>query len=200
MHRSENPELGTYARQHTDNACDDCDPVLIIPCLNPRFAGARDSAEVIMKSPSQTATVQSVPNPAAAPADGTEPSTAKPDNVVTLKQPKPTADSGTSTAAGTEPVTVPNVAAVAAPVGAAKGDDEVMRQPAPPAKVVDDPKAKWARLLGPAKLQWDKLTDAELLKTEGNEHRLATLVQQRYDIPRGDAYRQVKSFHEKQKA
>lgn len=152
-----------------------------------------------MKTPSQSATVQSVPNPAVAPVDGTEPITAKPDNVVILKQPKPITDSGTSTAAGTEPVTVPNAAAVAAPVGAAKGDDEVMSQP-PPAKVVEDPKAKWARLMGPAKLHWDKLTDAELLKTEGNEHRLATLVQQRYDIPRGDAYRQVKGFHEKQKA
>jgi uncharacterized protein YjbJ (UPF0337 family) len=153
-----------------------------------------------MKTPSQTATVQSVPNPAAAPVDGTETISAKPNNVVTLKQPKPVTDSDTSTAAGAEPVTVPNMAAVAAPVGAAKGDDEVMSQPPPPAKVVEDPKAKWARLMGPAKLHWDKLTDAELLKTEGNEHRLATLVQQRYDIPRGDAYRQVKSFHEKQKS
>lgn len=151
-----------------------------------------------MKKPSQTATVQPVPNPVAAPSNSTESSAARPDNVVMLKQPRPTADSDASTTTATEPVTVPNLTAVAAPVGAAKGDDDVMSQP--PAKVVDDPKAAWARLMGPAKLHWDKLTDAELLKTEGNEHRLATLVQQRYDIPRGDAYRQVKSFHEKQKA
>lgn len=61
-----------------------------------------------------------------------------------------------------------------------------------------DPVRQWASLIGPAKLRWKKLTDAELLKTAGNEHQLAVLVQGRYDIPRGDAYRQVKSFHDSQ--
>lgn len=60
--------------------------------------------------------------------------------------------------------------------------------------------APWANLIGPAKLHWEKLTPEELQKTEGNEHRLATLVQARYKIPRGDAYRQVKSFHAGQKS
>ncbi len=60
--------------------------------------------------------------------------------------------------------------------------------------------AAWANLIGPANLHWEKLTPEELQKTEGNEHRLATLVQARYKIPRGDAYRQVKSFHAGQKS
>jgi hypothetical protein len=63
-----------------------------------------------------------------------------------------------------------------------------------------DNKEKWKLLIGPAKLRWSKLTVVELQKTEGIEHQLAVLVQGRYDIPRGDAYRQVKSFHEAQKA
>jgi hypothetical protein len=63
----------------------------------------------------------------------------------------------------------------------------------------EDPKARWQQLIGPAKLRWSKLTEAELQKTQGIEHQLAVLVQGRYDIPRGDAYRQVRSFHETQK-
>jgi uncharacterized protein YjbJ (UPF0337 family) len=63
-----------------------------------------------------------------------------------------------------------------------------------------DNKEKWKLLIGAAKLRWSKLTVVELQKTEGIEHQLAVLVQGRYDIPRGDAYRQVKSFHEAQKA
>jgi hypothetical protein len=64
---------------------------------------------------------------------------------------------------------------------------------------VEDLKARWQQLIAPAKLRWSKLTEAELQKTQGIEHQLAVLVQGRYDIPRGDAYRQVRSFHETQK-
>lgn len=63
----------------------------------------------------------------------------------------------------------------------------------------NEAKLRWPGLIGAAKLRWSKLTDAELHKTAGNEHQLAVLVQGRYDIPRGDAYRQVKSFHDSQK-
>lgn len=109
-----------------------------------------------------------------------------------------------------ESVTAINTAAVPSPrpvqdevkgpasLHAVKGDHRVTNQASQTVAVVDDPKTKWAQLIGPAKLFWGKLTEAELQKTEGNEHRLATLVQGRYDIPRGDAYRQVKSFHAKQ--
>jgi uncharacterized protein YjbJ (UPF0337 family) len=60
-------------------------------------------------------------------------------------------------------------------------------------------RARWPQLIAAARLRWGKLTEADLLKTAGNEHQLAVLVQGRYDIPRGDAYRQVRSFHEAQK-
>jgi len=79
-------------------------------------------------------------------------------------------------------------------------------QPAPAIPAVsaeisaaNDAKIRWQQLIGPARLRWSKLSEADLLKTAGNEHQLAVLVQGRYDIPRGDAYRQVKSFHETQK-
>lgn len=62
-----------------------------------------------------------------------------------------------------------------------------------------DLQARWKQLVAPAQLRWSKLTEAELHKTAGNEHQLAVLVQGRYRIPRGDAYRQVQSFHDSQK-
>lgn len=58
---------------------------------------------------------------------------------------------------------------------------------------------RWQQLIGPAQLRWSKVTEAELHKTAGNEHQLAVLLQGRYRIPRGDAYRQVQSFHDSQK-
>lgn len=60
-------------------------------------------------------------------------------------------------------------------------------------------RTRWPQLIAAARLRWSKLSEADLLKTAGNEHQLAVLVQGRYDIPRGDAYRQVRSFHEAQK-
>jgi hypothetical protein len=78
--------------------------------------------------------------------------------------------------------------------------------PSPPATVASaadlarqDLQARWKQLVAPAQLRWSKLTEAELHKTAGNEHQLAVLVQGRYRIPRGDAYRQVQSFHDSQK-
>jgi hypothetical protein len=62
-----------------------------------------------------------------------------------------------------------------------------------------DLQARWKQLVAPAQLRWSKLTEAELHKTAGNEHQLAVLLQGRYRIPRGDAYRQVQSFHASQK-
>jgi hypothetical protein len=59
--------------------------------------------------------------------------------------------------------------------------------------------ARWQLLIGAARLRWSKLTEAELHKTAGNDHQLAVLLQGRYRIPRGDAYRQVKGFHDDQK-
>ncbi len=141
-----------------------------------------------MKTPNQTQTLQSVTTPVERTSQDADLTTARADNVVTLRQPKPVA-AATATPSS-EAITLPpgQLPAVTAAASAIKGGD-----------AVDDPKAKWKGQIGPAKLFWDKLTESELQKTEGNEHRLATLVQARYAIPRGDAYRQVKSFHEKQK-
>src|SRR5688572_25738625 len=105
-----------------------------------------------MKSPTKTHAVQAVSNPTTKSSHDAAASEGKPDNVVPLRQPR-AADADASDTASSDAVTlppgqVPAVVAAAAPAGAAKGDDEVMSQP-PPAAKVDDPKAKWARLMGP---------------------------------------------------
>ena len=58
-------------------------------------------------------------------------------------------------------------------------------------------KGKWKQHVGSAKVAWGKLTDDELLKSEGNAEKLAGLVQERYAVARDEAEKQVKSFFDK---
>ncbi len=58
-------------------------------------------------------------------------------------------------------------------------------------------KGKWKQHVGSAKVAWGKLTDDELLKSEGNAEKLAGLVQERYAIAHDEAEKQVKSFFDK---
>lgn len=62
---------------------------------------------------------------------------------------------------------------------------------------VDNFKGKWEQQVGAAKVVWGKLTDDELLQSEGHVQKLAGLVQERYAISRAEADKQVKAFIEK---
>jgi uncharacterized protein YjbJ (UPF0337 family) len=44
---------------------------------------------------------------------------------------------------------------------------------------------------------WSKFTDDELLQLEGEEQKLAGLVQERYAVSRDEAARQARSFFDK---
>jgi uncharacterized protein YjbJ (UPF0337 family) len=59
---------------------------------------------------------------------------------------------------------------------------------------VDALKGKWQQQVGAAKVIWGKLTDDELLKSDGEHQKLAGLVQERYAITRATADEQVASF------
>lgn len=58
-------------------------------------------------------------------------------------------------------------------------------------------KGKWRQQVGAAKVAFGKLTDDELLQTEGQAQKLAGLVQERYAITRDEAEKQVKQFLDK---
>jgi uncharacterized protein YjbJ (UPF0337 family) len=60
-------------------------------------------------------------------------------------------------------------------------------------------KGKWKQHVGSAKIAWGKLTEDELLKSEGHAQRLTGLVQERYAITHAEADKQVKSFIKKHK-
>lgn len=62
---------------------------------------------------------------------------------------------------------------------------------------VDELKAKWQQQVGNAKIAWGKLTEDELLKSEGHDQKLAGLIQERYAITRDEAEKQVKEFLDK---
>ena len=65
---------------------------------------------------------------------------------------------------------------------------------------VDEIKGKWKQQVGAAKIAWGKLTEDELLKSEGHEQKLAGLIQERYAITRDEADKQIKGFFEKHKS
>lgn len=58
----------------------------------------------------------------------------------------------------------------------------------------DELKGKWKQQVGAAKIAWGKLTEDELLESEGREEKLTGLIQERYAITRDEADKQVKSF------
>jgi uncharacterized protein YjbJ (UPF0337 family) len=49
----------------------------------------------------------------------------------------------------------------------------------------------WSMLKSVVRKQWDRLTDEELDEIAGDRERLVGKVQERYDIPRDEAERQV---------
>ncbi|MCC5827360.1 MAG: general stress protein CsbD [Alkalimonas sp.] len=55
-------------------------------------------------------------------------------------------------------------------------------------------KVKWPQQVKAAKSQWGKLSEAELLKSDGDAEQLSRLVQQRYNMAPDVANNQVKSF------
>lgn len=61
----------------------------------------------------------------------------------------------------------------------------------------DEVKGKWKQHVGSAKIAWGKLTEDELLKSEGHSERLTGLIQERYAIARDEASKQVNDFLEK---
>lgn len=63
----------------------------------------------------------------------------------------------------------------------------------------DELKGKWKQQVGEAKLTWGKLTEDELLQSEGHAEKLAGLVQERYAISRDAADKQIKGFFAKTK-
>ena len=53
---------------------------------------------------------------------------------------------------------------------------------------------KWKQHAGAAKILWGKLTDDEILKTEGQLQKLVGIVQERYAISQEVADKQVADF------
>jgi len=53
---------------------------------------------------------------------------------------------------------------------------------------------KWKQNVGAAKILWGKLTDDEILKTEGHLEKLAGIVQEKYAISKEVADQQVSDF------
>jgi len=62
---------------------------------------------------------------------------------------------------------------------------------------IDELKGKWKQHVGSAKIVWGKLTEDELLKSEGHAQKLTGLVQERYAITRDEADKQVSDFFKK---
>ncbi|MFT7131486.1 MAG: hypothetical protein ACI81O_000188 [Cyclobacteriaceae bacterium] len=60
-------------------------------------------------------------------------------------------------------------------------------------------KGKWKQHVGSARIAWGKLTEDEILKSDGERERLTGLVEERYAVDRDEAKRQVNDFLDKLK-
>ncbi|WP_210401703.1 hypothetical protein [Lacimicrobium sp. SS2-24] len=78
--------------------------------------------------------------------------------------------------------------------------DKMEPTPIKAAQTVPSPgaKVKWPQQVKAAKSQWSKLSESEILKSDGNQQQLSALVQQRYHIEQHVADKQVKTFLEQQ--
>lgn len=75
--------------------------------------------------------------------------------------------------------------------------DSMSRQQSQAMPSVDEVKGKWKQQVGAAKIAWGKLTEDELLKSEGHTQKLAGLVQECYAVTRDEADKQIKNFFDK---
>jgi uncharacterized protein YjbJ (UPF0337 family) len=68
------------------------------------------------------------------------------------------------------------------------------RQRIMPSANINGIKGRWIQLTDAAKVAWGRLTAEELLKSAGQERNLVRLVQQRYELTREAARKQVRDF------
>lgn len=61
---------------------------------------------------------------------------------------------------------------------------------------VDELKARWKEQVTAACMVWNKLSEKELLESEGHKMPLVCLIQARHDITRDEANKQVNRFFE----
>lgn len=59
---------------------------------------------------------------------------------------------------------------------------------------IEETKENWRQQISAAKSIWGKITENELIKIDGHQHKLAALIQKRYDISSTKAEKQVKDF------
>lgn len=58
----------------------------------------------------------------------------------------------------------------------------------------DEFAGRWKQQLGAAKVAWGRLTEDELLQSEGHMQKLAGLIQERYATTRDEAEVQIRKF------
>lgn len=112
-------------------------------------------------------------------------------NIDPNANPKPAQSSTDAPKPGSPVIKLPSVRADARP---SAGSPKQMQQAMPSSDAL---KGKWQQQIGAAKIMWSKLTDNELLQLEGEEQKLAGLVQERYAVSRDEAARQARSFFDK---
>jgi uncharacterized protein YjbJ (UPF0337 family) len=57
--------------------------------------------------------------------------------------------------------------------------------------------ARWEQHMSAAKSYWGKLSDDQLMMTKGDHQKLVDLIQEKYNITRDEADKQVNKFAEK---
>lgn len=113
------------------------------------------------------------------------------------QDPKPEPGKSTPAFKKTERAPIPAKAAVNAPARTRWENHQTRNLHPHSLPSMDELKARWKQQVGAARRVWDKVSEKELLESEGHKRPLVCLIQERHDITRDEANKQVNSFFEK---
>ena len=128
-----------------------------------------------------------------------------PGKQITSNAPANTAEQNPKTGAGkntpvlkkTECMPTPVKAAFNTPLRASWENHQTRNLHPHPLPSMDELKARWKQQVGAARMVWDKLSEKELLESEGHKRPLVCLIQERHGATRDEANKQVNRFFEK---
>lgn len=113
------------------------------------------------------------------------------------QSPKPEPGKSTPVFKKTERMPTPAKAALNAPLHASWENHQTRNLHPYPLPSMDELKARWKQQVGAARMVWDKLSEKELLESEGHKMPLVCLIQEHHGATRDEANKQVNRFFEK---
>ena len=114
---------------------------------------------------------------------------------MTKRTPAPTAEQEMAENASSSAAVTGKATSSIKPASSPASNKQTLEMQSTPAN-----KSKWSQQVKAAKSQWSKISEAELLKVDGDPQQLASLIEKHYSLSPEVAKQQAKSFMQRQPA